>query len=353
MSPQPPSHSIIGEVLGNTYRIQRQIAAGGMGAVYEARHVRLAKKTFAVKLLHADAARDGEVFARFRREAEVTTELGHPHIVDVLDFNELPDGRPYMVMEFLRGEDLGDTLQRVGRLPVDEVIHIMEQVGSALQAAHDHDVVHRDIKPQNIFLKDAGPGRPLVKVLDFGISKIRHSTSIVTKDRTIFGTTLTGAIGQRSGRLGGSGPRWWRWIAVASAGLIILSAAVGILFMPRSQTNREAALPPATPSPMETRTVSPPTSRPAPGHAPPSPASQPSTITARPTEPSSPKLRSNSLSPKPPKKSSARARRREIDRRVTAPSEEALEEKKPPRREPAQPKPRVPAKKLGESTAEF
>jgi len=175
-------------VLGNTYRIQRKIAAGGMGAVYEARHVRLAKKTFAVKLLHADAARDAEVFARFRREAEVTTELGYPHIVDVLDFNELPDGRPYMVMEFLRGEDLGDTLQRVDHLPIDEVIHIMEQVGGALQAAHDLDVVHRDIKPQNIFLVDAGPGRPLVKVLDFGISKIRHSTSIVTKDRTIFGT---------------------------------------------------------------------------------------------------------------------------------------------------------------------
>ena len=95
------SEDLIGQVLNDTYRITAKIDEGGMGVVFEAAHVRLTKSRFAVKVLHSTTSQVGELFARFRREAEVTSELGHPHIVNVLDFLETPAGQPYMVMEFL------------------------------------------------------------------------------------------------------------------------------------------------------------------------------------------------------------------------------------------------------------
>ena len=179
---------LIGQVLNNTYRITRQMAQGGMGTVYEAAHVKLTKKRFALKILHQHVSDVADVYQRFLREANIAADLGHPNIVNVTDYQETPEGLPYMVMEYLEGEDLGARLAR-GAMEPAELMAIVRQVSSALQAAHDRGIVHRDMKPENVFLvtaRDGGP--PMVKVLDFGISKIRHSKSIVTKNLSIMGT---------------------------------------------------------------------------------------------------------------------------------------------------------------------
>jgi serine/threonine protein kinase len=142
-----------------------------MGEVYETRHLRIPGR-FAVKILHGQDT-SKEALARFRREAEITSSLRHPNIVQVLDFNQLPDGAPYIVMEFLEGVDLGQRLA-AGRLSPFDVVKLVAQMASALAAAHAHGVVHRDLKPQNVFVVPmAGQAREFVKILDFGISTVK------------------------------------------------------------------------------------------------------------------------------------------------------------------------------------
>jgi len=156
-----------------------------MGRVYEARHTRLHTKRFAVKLLHHELARQPEVVTRFQREAEAASVLTHPNVVGVYDVNTSADGRPYIVAEMLEGEELGNYLERLGKLPVVEAVHIVRQVCRALGAAHAHGIVHRDVKPENVFL--AGPSAT-VKVLDFGISKVAENSDGLTKTGTVMGT---------------------------------------------------------------------------------------------------------------------------------------------------------------------
>jgi hypothetical protein len=179
----------IGSTISDTYEITRLLGQGGMGAVWEARHLRLPDKRVAIKLLVGDDVREG-LFARFQREAEITSKLGHPNIVGVLDFNTLPSGAPYIVLELLLGESLADRLRR-GPLPLPQALDIVRQIGSALHAAHRAEIVHRDLKPDNVFLipsPEAG-GPEQVKVLDFGISKMRSgSVPSKTLDATMLGT---------------------------------------------------------------------------------------------------------------------------------------------------------------------
>ena len=178
----------IGTIVADTYRVTRMLGRGGMGAVWEAEHLRLPGKKVAIKVLHADVAMDQDSVARFRREAEIASRLGHPNIVGVHDFNTLPGGKPYLVLDYLEGESLDARLAR-GRLQLSEVLEIVRQVGSALRAAHREDVIHRDLKPQNVFMAAAGPdGDEVAVVLDFGISKIRGSQTVKTQDSTILGT---------------------------------------------------------------------------------------------------------------------------------------------------------------------
>src|SRR6187549_2603680 len=131
--PQDPG--LVGSVLGGSYKITRMIGQGGMGAVYEGVQLRLERRV-AVKLMARELSANPEAIARFRREAEVTSQLGHPHIVQVFDFGEAPTGEPYLVMEFLEGEDLEKRIQRVGRLPLTAAAHVIRQVASALSATH-------------------------------------------------------------------------------------------------------------------------------------------------------------------------------------------------------------------------
>ncbi|MGZ3480907.1 MAG: protein kinase domain-containing protein [Myxococcaceae bacterium] len=178
----------VGAVVAETYRIEGLLGRGGMGAVWAAEHLRLPGKHVAVKVLLDAAAGGDEMLQRFRREAEIASRLGHPNIVEVLDFNTLPSGQPYIVLEYLQGETLAARLAG-GRLQLEEALAITRQIGSALQAAHRAGVVHRDLKPDNVFLCTPEEDMPTkVKVLDFGISKIRGSQSLRTQDAILMGT---------------------------------------------------------------------------------------------------------------------------------------------------------------------
>jgi serine/threonine-protein kinase len=179
--------AVVGTVLEGAYRITRLIGEGGMGAVYEAVQLRLNKRV-AIKLMARDLAANREALARFHREAEITSHLGHPHLVNVVDFGQAESGEPYLVMEYLEGEDLDHRLRRVSRMPIEAVVHVVRQVASALNAAHDQGVVHRDLKPGNVFLLQV-PGEPdFVKVLDFGISKMKAARTQLTSASAVMGT---------------------------------------------------------------------------------------------------------------------------------------------------------------------
>jgi serine/threonine-protein kinase len=186
---EPRIDVLVGTVLEGAYRITRLIGQGGMGAVYEAVQLRLNKRV-AIKLMARDLAANHQALARFHREAEITSHLGHPHLVTVVDFGQAESGEPYMVMEYLEGEDLDHRLRRVGRMPIDAVVPVVRQVASALNAAHDQGVVHRDLKPGNIFLVQI-PGEPdFVKVLDFGVSKMMAARTRLTNVRSTLGTPV-------------------------------------------------------------------------------------------------------------------------------------------------------------------
>ena len=181
------AEDLLGTVLEGAYRIERLVGEGGMGAVYEAAHLRLGTRV-AVKVMARELAANPEALARFHREALVTSGLGHPHIVKVLDFSTTPSGEPFLAMEFLEGEDLEHRLRRVRRLPIAEVVHIIKQVASALAATHAKAIVHRDLKPGNIFLLTAAGENDFVKVLDFGISKVRSASTKLTRTSSVMGT---------------------------------------------------------------------------------------------------------------------------------------------------------------------
>ncbi|MBK7580327.1 MAG: serine/threonine protein kinase [Myxococcales bacterium] len=177
---------LVGSTLAESYEITRVLGEGGMGRVYEARHTRLTNKRFAIKMLHQELARQPEVVARFQREAEAVAAIEHPNVVGVYDVNRAPDGRPYLVQELLEGEELGQHLDRTGRLPTATGVHIVRQVCRALAAAHARGIVHRDVKPENVILL-GDPSMPSIKMVDFGISKMDEGAGL-TKTGVVMGT---------------------------------------------------------------------------------------------------------------------------------------------------------------------
>jgi eukaryotic-like serine/threonine-protein kinase len=160
----------IGIVLQGTYRIIRPLAEGGCGEVYLAAHTRLPGR-FAVKLLHRTLAKDGDALSRFQQEAEITSSLRHPNIVQVFDFNVTDTGVPFLVMELLEGTLLSQRISTAGPLDPAVAINIIEQIANALSAAHARGIVHRDLKPENVMLLAAAGVDDFVKVMDFGISQ--------------------------------------------------------------------------------------------------------------------------------------------------------------------------------------
>ncbi len=177
---------LVGTVLGGKYRIGKRIGSGGIGVVHAAKHVSLGTQV-AVKVLRGAAAKDGAEIARLRREAQVASAIDHPNVVKVVDLDQLPDGSIYVVMELLRGRSLAEKLHRDGPLGPGYAIHVFRQVCNALAAAHDLGVVHRDLKPGNVFLCDDGES---AKVLDFGMSKLGPGASAAAEKLTQDGYTL-------------------------------------------------------------------------------------------------------------------------------------------------------------------
>ena len=161
----------IGTVLGGKYRIVRKLGEGGMGAVYVSVQEPLGRKV-AVKVLLPVLARDATLVGRFQREAELAASLGHPNIVQVTDFGVDDEGSAFLVMDLLDGESLGGLLEREVALAPNRVRFISTQVLSALEAAHARGVVHRDLKPDNIYLTSVSGVADLVKLLDFGIARL-------------------------------------------------------------------------------------------------------------------------------------------------------------------------------------
>jgi serine/threonine protein kinase len=191
--------SSIGRVLRETYRIVEPLDEGGMGKVFAAEHVRLHRRV-AVKFLARHLAGDHNALARFQREAEIISQLHHPHIVHILDFDATPEGEPFIVMEFLHGESLADRLDRGRILPVDAVVRIVSQMASGLQLAHTTGVVHRDLKPANVFLLSMPDDSYFAKLLDFGISKPAAGSARVTREFDVLGTPDYMAPEQARGR---------------------------------------------------------------------------------------------------------------------------------------------------------
>ncbi len=180
--------SFVGQVLGG-YEVVRKLAEGGMGVVYEGRHTKLGRRG-AIKLLKLEYCQSDDVVERFYQEARAVNEIHHENIVDIYDFGRDADGRVFFVMEFLEGESLGARLAR-GPLTFAEALPILEQVIRALKAAHDKGFVHRDLKPDNIWLKHRDDGTVDVRLLDFGIAKLvglEGAKEKLTRTGAIIGT---------------------------------------------------------------------------------------------------------------------------------------------------------------------
>lgn len=182
------SDPYIGVVLGTKYRIEEKIGEGGMGQIYMARHITLNKR-YAVKMLNAEFSKNQEAVERFRREATTAGELDHPNIINITDIDYTDDGLAYIVMEFLDGREFRDDLTQTPILATDRLVRIFTQVCRALDAAHARGIVHRDLKPENIFLVDLPDQPDTVKLLDFGISKIKTGGATnLTQTGMVIGT---------------------------------------------------------------------------------------------------------------------------------------------------------------------
>jgi serine/threonine-protein kinase len=178
-----------GDVIGGKYRVERELGSGGMGVVVAATHLAL-EQWVAIKLMHPEAASHPEAKSRFLREARAAARLRSEHVVRVFDIGELSGGTPYFVMEHLDGEDLSTLLRRRGTLPPAEAIGWVLQAIDALIEAHLANIVHRDLKPANLFVTRRSDGAPLLKVLDFGISKYLDGGSISTDSHIVLGSPV-------------------------------------------------------------------------------------------------------------------------------------------------------------------
>ncbi len=196
VGPPPEVDPLVGTTLADRYRITHRLGDGGMGSVYLAEHTTLGKRV-ALKLLKPEFNDDANLVERFFREARATAAIQHENVVDILDFGQTP-GYAFFVMEPLSGCELADLIGRGRRLPWTRVKSIMIQIVRALAAAHAAGIVHRDMKPGNVFLIDRGGTPDFVKVLDFGIAKIDDGVRL-TQAGTVFGTASYMAPEQATG----------------------------------------------------------------------------------------------------------------------------------------------------------
>ncbi len=191
--PMRPQDPFIGrDILNGQFQILQKIGSGGMGAVYKAMQ-REMNRMVGVKILHPKLANRKDLVSRFRREARAMSQLTHPNTVKVFLYGELDDGSFYIIMEFLEGKNLNQTVRSEGPFPVERALPILIQASGALEEAHGAGIIHRDLKPENIFLVQSAGLRDFAKVLDFGLAKIgerqmRPGSVILTQEGMVFGT---------------------------------------------------------------------------------------------------------------------------------------------------------------------
>lgn len=189
-----------GKILEGRYEILSLLDEGGMGAVYLGRHIKLGRNV-AVKFLHGELAGHKDSVTRFYREAQAASGISHPNIIDVYDVGVADWGEPYLVMEYMSGENLGSLLKRKGPISLAASCGIMEPTLRALYAAHERGIVHRDLKPENIFLMRQEEGPPVIKVIDFGISKfLQTEQTQLTRTGSLLGTPSYMSPEQARGR---------------------------------------------------------------------------------------------------------------------------------------------------------
>ncbi|WP_437281986.1 protein kinase [Sorangium sp. So ce375] len=188
-----------GRLFAGRYRVVRGIASGAMGAVYEVLHIETERRR-ALKVMHSHLAANPEFQARFKLEARVAARIESDHIVEVFDAGiDAETGKPFLVMELLRGTLLDERLRHAGRLPPEEAVAFLRQTAIALDKTHAAGVVHRDLKPANLFLAETDDGAPRIKVLDFGIAKLVVETATDSAATAVLGTPLYMAPEQFSG----------------------------------------------------------------------------------------------------------------------------------------------------------
>jgi len=179
-----------GDVVAGKYRVDRPLGAGGMGVVVAATHVEL-DRPVAIKVLLSGAAKDPDVVARFSREARAAAKIRSEHVARVLDVGLLPSGLPFMVMEYLEGEDLAWRLTQQACLPLPEIAQYVLEACEALAEAHAAGIIHRDLKPANLFLATRPDRSRIVKLLDFGISKSPvGAAGAVTSTQAVMGSPV-------------------------------------------------------------------------------------------------------------------------------------------------------------------
>ena len=182
----PPMY---GREIAGRYRIQDKLGEGGMGAVYKAEQISL-KRTVAVKLLRPEVAGSQLLLRRFNAEAEAVAKLSHPNTVNIYDFGQDADGTLFIAMEFIEGHSLRSVIHREAPLPIGRALRIGIQVAAALTDAHAHSIIHRDLKPDNVMLQERGRQRDVVRVLDFGIAKLRDDNRATQMQMTQAGDML-------------------------------------------------------------------------------------------------------------------------------------------------------------------
>jgi len=188
-----PQDPFIGrDILNGQFQILQKIGSGGMGSVYKALQPAM-NRMVAVKILHPKLANRKDLVSRFRREARAMSHLTHPNTVKVYLYGELEDGSLYIVMEYLEGKNLNQTVRAEGPMPLERGLPILIQASQALEEAHHAGIIHRDLKPENIFITSQGGMKDYAKVLDFGLAKVteremRPGSVILTQEGMVFGT---------------------------------------------------------------------------------------------------------------------------------------------------------------------
>src|SRR6266853_5856597 len=185
----PRVTGLIGTVIDGRYAIERMLGHGGMGQVYRAKDLQLHSRPVVIKLLLEEADNDPYRRQKFQQEMEALSRIQHPGVIDIIDSGELPDAKPFIVMEYIDGTNLRAQIRSEG-MNLERAGEIIKQMGRALGAAHEKGIFHRDLKPENIMLQDLGHGEEMVKIIDFGIARIKHSAIAPTTATTATAGTI-------------------------------------------------------------------------------------------------------------------------------------------------------------------